>query len=86
MVSWDVHEAMFRMQVGDSFFIPTLNPTGVIQSIYAAAREVGIDVTCHHALSHGVFGVRTWRVAPEDIADAERALDMASQVSDTEPE
>ena len=53
---------MMRMGVGDSFFIPTLDPMSIIISAYAKAREAQITVVCKQALTDEVIGVRVWRI------------------------
>lgn len=62
MLSWDYEEALMRMQVGDSFFIPTLRPAALALSIHAAARREGLTVACKEAMSQGALGIRTWRL------------------------
>lgn len=53
---------MMRMDVGDSFFIPTLDPMSIMIPAYATAREAKITVVCKQALTDEVLGVRVWRV------------------------
>ncbi len=50
------------MQVGESFFIPTLNPAPLIYSIDSSAKRVGIKVQYYITEKDGIMGVRTWRI------------------------
>ena len=51
------------MDVGDSFFIPTLRPAEMIYSIDCGAKRVGIRVKSFYTFKGDQLGVRTWRVA-----------------------
>jgi len=51
-----------RMQVGDSFFIPTLDPSALSRTIHWEAKRLGVTVTCREAMNQEVLGLRTWRV------------------------
>jgi|694.fasta_scaffold05241_2 hypothetical protein len=62
MIKWDYEEALLRLQVGDSFFIPTLKPAAMAVSIHAAAKREGLTVTCKEAINQGALGIRTWRL------------------------
>lgn len=51
------------MQLGDSFFIPTLRPAQMIYLADIAAKKSDIRVkifTCH---KEGHLGIRVWRIA-----------------------
>lgn len=50
------------MEVGDSFFVPTLKPSDMIYAINSGARRVGIRVKCYVTLKDDHLGVRAWRV------------------------
>lgn len=50
------------MNVGESFFIPTLQPAPLIYSIDTAAKRVGIKVQYFITEKDGIMGVRTWRI------------------------
>lgn len=50
------------MEVGDSFFIPTLKPAGLIYTIDSEAKEAKIKVRTYIVSVDGCMGVRTWRV------------------------
>lgn len=69
MIKWDYEKALIHADVGDSFFIPTLNHFGLRSEIYAAARRLGMAVICKPTMQDGVLGVRTWRVLPEEKVD-----------------
>lgn len=64
-LEWNYGEALMRLEVGDSFFVPTLNPEEVRSRIYDIAKKQGIPIVCRQALSLEVLGLRTWRVEPE---------------------
>ena len=50
------------MNVGESFFIPTLQPARLIYSIDSSAKRAGIKVQYFITSKDEVMGVRTWRV------------------------
>jgi hypothetical protein len=50
------------MEVGDSFFIPTLRFPEMIYAIDCGAKRVGIRVKCYVSVKDDHIGVRTWRV------------------------
>ena len=78
-LDWNYGEALHRMQVGDSFFIPTLDASTLIQRIKDAAVKEGIPVVCRRAITADVIGVRTWRVEPEAIDTSDDECDSAPQ-------
>ena len=51
------------MQVGDSFFIPTLRPAELIYSIDCGAKRVGMRVKAYVSVKDDHLGVRCWRTA-----------------------
>jgi hypothetical protein len=50
------------MDVGDSFFIPTLNSAEIIYSAMEAGKQHGIRTKAYAAMKDGIMGVRVWRV------------------------
>jgi hypothetical protein len=50
-----------NMDVGDSFFIPTMRPPELIYSIDCGAKRVGIRVKSYVTTNEGYIGVRCWR-------------------------
>jgi hypothetical protein len=50
------------MQVGDSFFIPSIKTSPLIYSIERGAKRSGIRVKTQIVIEDDLMGVRTWRV------------------------
>ncbi|NDG61970.1 MAG: hypothetical protein EBY29_00675 [Planctomycetes bacterium] len=50
------------MEVGDSFFIPTLKPANLIYVIDTRAKAAKYKVRSAIVLKDGYLGVRAWRV------------------------
>jgi hypothetical protein len=50
------------MEVGDSFFIPTLRFAEMIYSIDSGSKRAGVKVKSYITAKDGHIGVRTWRV------------------------
>lgn len=50
------------MYVGDSFFIPTVQPAQMTYVIDTRAKVAGIKVKIYTTSKDGVLGVRVWRV------------------------
>jgi hypothetical protein len=50
------------MDIGDSFFIPTLRTSEMIYSIDTGAKRVGIKIKSFVTTKDGHIGVRTWRI------------------------
>jgi|TARA_R110000803_G_C11947981_1_gene317350 hypothetical protein len=50
------------MQVGDSFFIPTLKSAPLIYSIETAAKRAKVKVKTYAVVEDDLMGVRTWRI------------------------
>jgi hypothetical protein len=50
------------MQVGDSFFIPTLRTTELIYSIDSGSKRAKVKVKSYVVTHNEYIGVRTWRV------------------------
>jgi len=51
------------MEVGDSFFIPTVRPAALIYVVDSRAKVYGIKVKAYTVSKDGHLGVRVWRVA-----------------------
>lgn len=49
------------MNVGDSFFIPTLKPSEMAYIIDTRAKVAGIKVKVYASSKDGRLGVRAWR-------------------------
>lgn len=49
------------MKVGDSFFIPTLQPAQMLYVIDTRAKTAGVRVRCFPSSKDGCMGVRVWR-------------------------
>lgn len=52
-----------NMEVGDSFFIPTLKASTLIFAIESGAKRAKIKVKTFQTLKENCMGVRCWRVA-----------------------
>jgi hypothetical protein len=50
------------MEVGDSFFVPTLRFAEMIYSIDSGAKRAGIRVKSYIVVKEDHIGVRTWRI------------------------
>lgn len=51
------------MEIGDSFFIPTLRPSHLIYVIDLTSKKQGFKMKSYIRHEKDVLGVRTWRVA-----------------------
>jgi len=51
------------MQVGESFFIPTLRPAQMMYAADSAAKRSRIRVKIFTTEKEGHLGIRVWRVA-----------------------
>jgi len=51
------------MEVGDSFFIPTMRPAKLMYIIDTSSKKHGIRVKSYITTEEGFYGLRTWRVA-----------------------
>jgi hypothetical protein len=51
------------MNVGDSFFIPTMKPSYFCYVVDTTAKKAGIKVKVFVTTKDSVLGVRAWRVA-----------------------
>jgi len=50
------------MEVGDSFFVPTLRFAEMIYSIDSGAKRAGIKAKSYIVVKDNHIGVRTWRI------------------------
>jgi hypothetical protein len=50
------------MCIGDSFFIPTLQPTHMIYVVDTRAKIAGVRVRAFTSQKEGHLGVRVWRI------------------------
>ena len=50
------------MSVGDSFFIPTLQPANMLYVVDTRAKVAGIRVRAFITVKDGYLGVRVWRL------------------------
>lgn len=51
------------MDIGDSFFIPTLRPAEMIYAIDCGAKRAGVRVKSFYTYKGDQLGIRTWRIA-----------------------
>jgi hypothetical protein len=51
------------MQVGESFFVPTLRPAYMHYIIDTTAKRAEVQVKCYTMVDEGVLGVRAWRIS-----------------------
>lgn len=51
------------MDVGDSFFIPTMKPAYMTYVIDTRAKKAGYKVKIFTVTEKGILGVRAWRVS-----------------------
>jgi|TARA_R110000868_G_scaffold200683_4_gene448242 hypothetical protein len=50
------------MDVGDSFFIPTLKTSPLLYAIECGAKRAEIKVKAYVTTKDGYLGVRAWRI------------------------
>lgn len=50
------------MEVGESFFIPTMKPAQMTTAIEDGAKRAGVRVKTFITTKESVLGVRAWRV------------------------
>ena len=50
------------MEVGQSFFIPTLKASSMIYTIDSGAKRAGVKVKVFQTVKDDVMGVRVWRI------------------------
>ena len=51
------------MEVGDSFFIPTVKPAEMLYRIDTCAKEAKVKVKAYTSSKDDHLGIRVWRVA-----------------------
>ena len=51
------------MDIGESFFIPSVKPAGLIYTIKTLSKIAGVRVEVRNAIKDGILGIRTWRTA-----------------------
>lgn len=51
------------MEVGDSFFVPTLRPAQMMYAADSAAKRSKVRVKIYTTEKEGHLGIRVWRVA-----------------------
>tara|TARA_R100001369_G_scaffold1012_3_gene3508 strand:+ start:254 stop:460 length:207 start_codon:yes stop_codon:yes gene_type:complete len=51
-----------NMDIGESFFIPTLKSSDMIYAIESGAKRAGIRVKVFVSTKENHFGVRVWRL------------------------
>jgi hypothetical protein len=50
------------MDIGDSFFIPTLKPSPMSYAIESGGKRAGVKVKAFVTQKDGCLGVRAWRI------------------------
>lgn len=50
------------MEIGDSFFVPTLKPSPLIYAIECGAKRAKVKVKTFVTIKDGCLGVRAWRL------------------------
>lgn len=50
------------MQIGDSFFVPTLNPIQMLYTIDVRSKVAKVKVKAYTMSKDGHLGVRVWRI------------------------
>jgi len=50
------------MQVGDSFFIPTVRPAYAHYIVDVTSKRVDMRMKAYTMIDEGILGVRVWRV------------------------
>ena len=50
------------MEVGNSFFVPTLKPANMLYVIETSAKRSGVKVKCFITTKEDHLGVRVWRL------------------------
>jgi len=51
------------MDIGDSFFVPTVKPAEMLYRIDTCAKQAKVKVKAYTSSKEGHLGVRVWRVA-----------------------
>jgi hypothetical protein len=50
------------MEVGQSFFVPTLKPSPMLYAIESGAKRTGVKIRAFITMKDGCLGVRAWRI------------------------
>lgn len=50
------------LEVGQSFFIPTVKPAPLLYAVDCASKRLGIRTKSYITEKEGMLGVRTWRI------------------------
>jgi hypothetical protein len=50
------------MEVGESFFIPTLRPAEIIYALESGAKRANVRIKCYVTHKEDHLGVRAWRI------------------------
>ena len=58
---WDL--PLDIMEIGQSFFIPTMKPAYMTYVIDCAAKKLGVKAKTYTTVQDGVLGVRVWRIS-----------------------
>lgn len=51
------------MDIGESFFIPTLKPSPILYAIETGAKRAGVRVKAYITIKDDCLGVRAWRLS-----------------------
>lgn len=51
------------MDIGDSFFIPTLKPAELLYTIDTRSKVAGVKVKAYATSKDGLLGIRVWRIS-----------------------
>jgi len=49
------------MEIGESFFIPTLKQSAMIFAVESAAKRAKVRIRVYPSLKEGCLGIRVWR-------------------------
>jgi hypothetical protein len=50
------------MNVGDSFFLPTMRPAHMVYIIDVTSKKIKVKIKAYPRHENGVLGVRAWRI------------------------
>jgi hypothetical protein len=50
------------MEIGESFFIPTLRPVQLLYVINSTSKKAGVKVRAYTVTERNLLGVRAWRI------------------------
>lgn len=60
-IDWDFVTPVGGMQVGDSFFVPSLTPKQTRRDVQYVARQFGKKLRSEVVIEDMLIGVRFWR-------------------------